>query len=361
MQSRSEQACTACKKLKRRCDKNLPECSLCQRTGRECEYGITGPPQPTANDWVFMQTRLAELESRLVGSPSVFQQSMSPVPAPASTSSSTMCGAADSHSLEHTSVTSSSRSAGFTPVDSRTEDPDPQPGAHFPASLFLDVDYYVWSRARLPPPRGAIPTPVLALLSQGSIVLDVSQDYFATVHTWLPIVSKKRIDMGLPVQNAGPDLAMLFLGMKLITVRANDVAGGELYSMAKDFIARLESNGAVSLLCLQAMVLIALYEYSHAIYPAAWMTIGSCARYADILGFTTGDYSVLGQATTWTEAEERRRVWWSIYILDKLVSAGSRRRCLISDLQPDARLPVDDEAWVRLTNAPNCATRARWS
>lgn len=102
--------------------------------------------------------------------------------------------------------------------------------------------------------------------------------------------------MGLPVQNAGPDLAMLFLGMKLITVRANDVAGGELYSMAKDFIARLESNGAVSLLCLQAMVLIALYEYSHAIYPAAWMTIGSCARYADILGFTTGDYSVLGQA-----------------------------------------------------------------
>lgn len=54
-------------------------------------------------------------------------------------------------------------------------------------------------------------------------------------------------------------------------------------------------------------------------------------------------------------------MWWSIYILDKLVSAGSRRRCLISDLQPDARLPVDDEAWVRLTNAPNCATRARWS
>lgn len=138
--------------------------------------------------------------------------------------------------------------------------------------------------------------PVLALLSQGNVVLDVSRDYFATIHTWLPMVSKKRIDVGLPVQNAGPDLAMLFLGMKLVTAHANDIAGGGLYSTAKDFITRLESNGAVSLLCLQAMVLVALYEYSHAIYPAAWMTIGSCARYAEILGFTLGDYSVLGQA-----------------------------------------------------------------
>lgn len=137
---------------------------------------------------------------------------------------------------------------------------------------------------------------MLALLSQGNIVLDVSRDYFATIHTWFPMVSKKRMDMGLPVQNAGPDLAMLFIGMKLVTTQPNDVAAAGLYSTAKDFLARLESNGAISLLCLQALVLVALYEYSHAIYPAAWMTIGSCVRYAEILGFTPGDYSVLGQA-----------------------------------------------------------------
>lgn len=45
-------------------------------------------------------------------------------------------------------------------------------------------------------------------------------------------------------------------------------------------------------------------------------------------------------------------MWWSIYILDKLVSTGSRRRCLIPDLQPDGRLPVDDEAWVRFPQCP---------
>jgi hypothetical protein len=108
------------------------------------------------------------------------------------------------------------------------------------------------------------------------------------------MVSKKRMDMGLGVQNAGPDLAMLFLGMKLVTT--GDVDCVSLYTTAKNFVARLESNGALSLLCLQAMVLVALYEYGHAIYPAAWMTVGSCARYADVLGLTPGDYPVLGQA-----------------------------------------------------------------
>ncbi|PTB35153.1 hypothetical protein M441DRAFT_32229 [Trichoderma asperellum CBS 433.97] len=133
--------------------------------------------------------------------------------------------------------------------------------------------------------------------------------------------------------------------MKLVIAPAAGIADCALYTTAKNFLSRLESNGSVSLLCLQAMVLIALYEYGHAIYPAAWMIIGSCVRYSDLLDLTPRDYLMLGQATTWTEAEERRRVWWSIYILDKLVAMGGRRRCLMPDPQPECRLPVDDEAW----------------
>ncbi|KAH6885008.1 hypothetical protein B0T10DRAFT_493116 [Thelonectria olida] len=351
MASRSDQACNACKKQKRRCDKGLPECSLCRRTKRLCEYGIAADPQPTASDWGFLQARLTELENRLADSPRAVEQSLFPNPAsapvsgPALTSSNTLCESLDTHSPGPSSVTSSFRFVGATPAFSMVEDPGPNYGAQFPASMFLDVDCYVWSRVRLPAPRGPIPTPVLSLLSQGNVVLDVSRDYFATVHTWFPMVSKKRMDMGLPVQNAGPDLAMLFLGMKLVTAPGTDATDCALYTTAKSFLAHLESNGAVSLLCLQAMVLIALYEYGHAIYPAAWMSIGSCARYSDVLGLTPGDHPILGQATTWTEAEERRRVWWSISILDKLVSMGSRRRCLVPDPQPEGRLPVDDEAW----------------
>lgn len=308
MASRSDQACRACKKQKRRCDKVLPKCSLCRRTGRVCDYVTAADPQPDARDWGFMQARLSELESRLAGSPA---------PGQALTYSSTVCESLDStRSTGPGSVTSSFPSVDATAADPVVEDPGPDSGAQFPASMFLDVDCYIWSRARLPAPRGAIPAvrslghlarlfiwilirpglqPVLALLSQGNVVLDVSRDYFTTIHTWFPMVSKKRMDMGLSLQNAGPDLAMLFLGMKLVTTPATEVSDCTLYTTAKNFLARLESNGAVSLLCLQAMILVALYEYGHAIYPAAWMTIGACARYADVLGLAPGDYPILGQ------------------------------------------------------------------
>lgn len=54
----------------------------------------------------------------------------------------------------------------------------------------------------------------------------------------------------------------------------------------------LEASGAVSLIYLQAMTLMAVYEYSHSIYPAAWMTVGSCARLAELLGISPGKDSM---------------------------------------------------------------------
>lgn len=100
------------------------------------------------------------------------------------------------------------------------------------------------------------------------------------------------MDLGISVRNGGPDIAMLFLAMKLITAQADEVANGTLYSLAKGFLSTLEGSGLISLLCLQSMVLIALYEYSHSIYPAAWMTIGACSRYAEMMGLSCGEMNV---------------------------------------------------------------------
>lgn len=104
--------------------------------------------------------------------------------------------------------------------------------------------------------------------------------------------------MGLPLQNAGPDLAMLFLAMKLITKPITPVPDLTLYHEAKTFLALLEGDGVISLLLIQAIILIAVYELGHAIYPAAWMTTGSCARYSDVLGIGPGDFTVLEQVVS---------------------------------------------------------------
>ena len=100
------------------------------------------------------------------------------------------------------------------------------------------------------------------------------------------------MDLGISVRNGGPDIAMLFLAMKLITAQADVVIDGKLYSLAKGFLATLEGSGFISLLCLQSMVLVALYEFGHSIYPAAWMTAGACSRYAEMLRLSCGDMNV---------------------------------------------------------------------
>lgn len=110
--------------------------------------------------------------------------------------------------------------------------------------------------------------------------------YFATIHTWLPFVSKVRLLTSGTAGDGEPDLVLLSLSIKLVTALPVDgipTVDFVLYRLTKRFLASVEHSGYLSIRVLQSMVLLALYEYSHGIYPAAWMTIGTCARFAGLL------------------------------------------------------------------------------
>lgn len=129
----------------------------------------------------------------------------------------------------------------------------------------------------------------LELLGDGTSIQAVLTEYFSTIHKWMPIVSQKRMtrNMANPLWEAGPDLALLFLCMKLIVSRPQDgieSTQNPVYVSAKRFLALLEASGAVSLIVLQAALLIVWFEYGQAIYPAAWMSAGWCVRYGNLLG-----------------------------------------------------------------------------
>jgi len=57
---------------------------------------------------------------------------------------------------------------------------------------------------------------------------------------------------------------------------------------------------------------------------------------------------MLPRCTTWTEQEERRRVWWGVIILDRFVNIGHRGKPFASaEPSLDMHLPTDDAAWDR--------------
>ena len=70
---------------------------------------------------------------------------------------------------------------------------------------------------------------------------------------------------------------------------------------------------------LQAGILIAVYEIGHAIYPEAYLSIGHCGRLGQAIGLhdTTGVPQLALEPESEDEIEERRRVWWAVYILDR--------------------------------------------
>lgn len=80
------------------------------------------------------------------------------------------------------------------------------------------------------------------------------------------------------------------------------------YLAAKKFHAELEVSGDFSPQILQAGVLIALYEYDHAIYLAAYLTIGGLARYGIPSGIDRTGSSQMAPPSDWIEAEEKENL-----------------------------------------------------
>jgi hypothetical protein len=292
---RAPQACVSCRRQKRKCDKLLPSCSLCSRMSRPCDYS-EAMPNPTSEDFASMRQKIADLEARLEGRRSEGW---------------------------HRPMRSLSRSPGSSVGPHSTD-------ATFPAAFFLDGEVFKEAQMVVLKPNIPVPPEVAATVGVSILdIQDVADRYFANVHIWLPFVSKKRMQLALsnPGVELTLDLALLLLSMKLIVQVPQGgphSARSPLYSLTKGYFNMVDSFGVVSLQVLQADLLIAAYEIGHGIYPAAYLTTGHCARLGHILGLNDRQNApqlLRRKPGAWAELEEMKRVWWTVMLLDRYVSA----------------------------------------
>ena len=195
---------------------------------------------------------------------------------------------------------------------------------HASAVYFLDHEIFTRGQMTVPIPSTSIPPHLMHHLGGTIEARRIASQYFDTVHTWLPIISKKRFFDHLlnPLFELRADVALLCICMKLVTWSAPDLDTDPetlLYSTAKQYLIDLETAGVFTLQTLQSCIFIAIYELGHAIYPSAYMSIGTCTRYAFALGVSwrPAAGANMNNILCWVEQEERRRVWWAIIILDR--------------------------------------------
>ncbi|KAK4541915.1 hypothetical protein LTR36_007279 [Oleoguttula mirabilis] len=328
-------ACASCRKQKRKCDKLLPRCSLCQRIGRSCDYSDDSrAPVPSTEEFMTLRQEVAELKNLLSGSVATARSN--------GTSSS---------GNEHSDLTMSNGS----PADILSAPGQPVwPGpSSFPSFFFLDSNAFEYERFQIQSPHVRVPPGALTALGNSAELRAMIEDFFGTVHTYFPIISKIRLYQHLanPLHEPGADIALLFLAMKLA---ASEIPEGlppqtQLYQDVKSFYSYVEAQNGFSIQLIQALLLISMYEMGHAIYPAAYLSIGHAAHLGHAMGLHNRKApQMLQRCTTWTEQEERRRVWWGVVIMDRFVSIGHRGKPFASaDPSLDVHLPTDDSYWDR--------------
>jgi hypothetical protein len=208
----------------------------------------------------------------------------------------------------------------------------------FPVSFFLDSDsasqHKISGDRR--DPGISVPNEILEILRSVSAIISLCNTYLESTHSWLPILSRKRILQKANEFDSNTDigLALLLLCMKLVSESPNEAEHPTttlLYRLTKVFYLSVESSCLISLQTLQACVLIAVYELGHGIYPAAYLSIGHAARLGIMIGLHDKKHAqqLFREAETWSQGEEQRRTWWAIVLLERYTAAPLIDHCLV--------------------------------
>lgn len=288
MTSKALHSCFLCRRGKRRCDKNLPSCQLCTRKGWKCTYPqrrgqrSSSPPcsserAESVNDSTWVITR------------------------PPPTNNGILTG----HQTASPSISSFAVNIAIS---------------------FLAPDLFRELSLEIPRTNLDIPEDVTFNLGDRRRLRETALQFFNI--TWMPIISRKRYFNAVlnPLSPVRRPTSLLALCMKLCCLEVRDYGDAErtsLYRLTKKFYSEVESTEGLCIQVLQAGILIAIFEIGDAIYPAAFLTVGACARYGVAMGLDKVNQDRMGgnhnHAVSWIEIEERRRVWWGVLVLDRSV------------------------------------------
>ncbi|KIM97257.1 hypothetical protein OIDMADRAFT_105644 [Oidiodendron maius Zn] len=220
---------------------------------------------------------------------------------------------------------------------------------HFPAVYFLNSDLFQRSIGQLSSPPVTLAPELQSFVRNKSNMRDHATSYFTKIHPWIPFISKRVFYEGVlsSFMPTPAEHVLLLAAVKLVTTSpTTQDARSMIYKHIKAMFTELEVIGQLTLKTLQALTLLALYELGHAVYPAAYLTIGLCARYGIALGLDETVRGIMQSSWNMIDLEEKRRTWWAIVILDRFVHLGCPEKTPVTaEPTADSVLPMDDQLW----------------
>ncbi|KAG1892702.1 fungal-specific transcription factor domain-containing protein [Suillus subluteus] len=402
-------ACESCRRKKIKCDGCEPTCSQCQSSGSQCTWLQTKDRAALSRHYVQeLEARLLHMESLFSQITPVLEQ-LGPslnLPSVAGTSAgggegfpaSTVLQAlsskavADTHSNVSTpesssikveddvseylgqlaldehghmrwiggsstmSLIQSFRTLTTSPlhrVSPMEEDPRaPGPSVnklYFPASVFFGKVH-------------ALPGAEEVEYPDEDLCDKLVETYFERLHFLMPILDKpsfmprykqlmaKRDDIDF-IQAEASFISVVFavfacaahlVNDPRLTCENPDDGGTGMIYYERALILHYISHASIQVSHVQCFILMSSFLCSVNCLPQAWLLVGQAVRTAQDLGLHRSPRRL---AISTTDKETRRKIWWSVYCLDRMLALALGRPLGIEDSDCDVEIPVavDDE------------------
>ncbi|KAJ4991055.1 hypothetical protein SVAN01_03405 [Stagonosporopsis vannaccii] len=348
-------ACQVCRKKKAKCSRETP-CSQCVKNGVSCVYDKDkGKPGMKPGAIERLTRRLDALENMFLGQGLLWQhhlqelhgQSLAPILIPNDLSRSTEQLREALGSLGHKRRRAEDHpnpSDSATTKRSRTQEKPSQPTSERTRSTLLDFE--------------SIPPDLLEALVE---------IYFARIHPWIPVLHVRQFRQRLKSFEDKKDTGTILCAISSTCIRFSDDrrlgAAGERSRLAQSCRQSviLKSMESFSVENLQALIICAFDIIGSGRGPSAWSIIGSMARTVEQLQLSVEDddpqsashqtkvlvkrMKFLRPCESWSEREERRRVFWNVFLMDRFCSITTGWNVCLTSAEVKRRLPCEGALW----------------
>lgn len=188
----------------------------------------------------------------------------------------------------------------------------------------LDLDVTAKSNALSIDYEPQLPSPKL--------LNDIVTAYFLHVHPWIPMVHQARF---LQRFSDDQERKQLHIVLHAITIAASKfLLDAQAFNRSTEGIRKwvvATAMDCLSLESLQALIILAFNDIGNGNAAQAWSIVGSLTRTVEYTQLAQEQedgeyrpfcqpYASLPPTSSWTEVEERRRVFWNVFLLDRFCS-----------------------------------------
>ncbi|RFU26847.1 hypothetical protein B7463_g9503, partial [Scytalidium lignicola] len=201
-------------------------------------------------------------------------------------------------------------------------------------------------------------------LPPDDLIDDLVEIYFKKFHPWIPILHVRQFRERMALPATRQELHTIFHAITSLCVRfsedprLNNTAVRAKYAKRSREIVILQSMESFSVENLQALVICAFDIIGSGRGPSAWSIVGSMTRTVEQLQLSIEDddkhqpseflikrMAFLPAAESWLEREERRRVFWNVFLMDRFCSIATGWNVSLTSAEVKRRLPCEGALW----------------